>query len=68
MIDGDKIGYVTSAVHSPRLEKNIALALVATEHAAIGTRAIIMTEEGARNCEIVPKPFFDPKKAIAARG
>ncbi|MEC7211804.1 MAG: glycine cleavage T C-terminal barrel domain-containing protein, partial [Pseudomonadota bacterium] len=68
LVAGEQIGYVTSAVHSPRLEKNIALALVASDHTAIGTRAIIVTPQGERNCEIVPKPFFDPKKAIAAKG
>jgi len=68
LVDGEQVGYVTSAVHSPRLAKNIALALVAIDHAAIGTRAIIVTAEGERNCEIVPKPFFDPRKTIAAKG
>ena len=68
LVDGEQVGYVTSAVHSPRLAKNIALALVASDHAAIGTRAIIVTAEGERNCEIVPKPFFDPRKTIAAKG
>ena len=68
LVDGDQVGYVTSAVHSPRLAKNIALALVAIDHAAIGTRAIIVTAEGERTCEIVPKPFFDPRKTIAAKG
>ena len=68
MIDGKKVGYVTSAVHSPRLEQNIALALLDKDHADIGTHAVMVTAEGDRNCEIVPKPFFDPKKAIAAKG
>jgi len=68
MIDGEKVGFVTSAVYSPRLEKNIALALVAADHAGIGTRGVIVTDDGERHCEIVPKPFFDPKKAIAAKG
>jgi glycine cleavage system aminomethyltransferase T len=66
--DGEEVGYVTSAVHSPRLEKNIALALVAADHADIGTQAIIDMAGEARSCQIVPKPFYDPKKALAARG
>lgn len=65
--DGQAIGYVTSAVHSPRLEKNIALAMIATEHTEVGTRAEVAIPEGSRTCKVVPKPFFDPKKALAAR-
>ena len=57
---------MTSAVYSPRLEKNIALALVQVAHADVGTKAVMRTEDGDRDCKIVPKPFFDPKKAIAA--
>ena len=68
LIDGAQVGYVTSAVYSPRLEKNIALALVQAAHADVGTKAVMRTADGDRACEIVPKPFFDPKKAIAARG
>ena len=68
LVDGAHAGYVTSAVYSPRLEKNIALALVQVAHADVGTKAVMRTGEGDRDCEIVPKPFFDPKKAIAARG
>ena len=58
---------MTSAVHSPRLEKNIALALVARNHAEIGTEAVVTTDTGPVACRIVPKPFYDPKKAIAAK-
>ena len=35
--DGERIGEVTSACFSPRLEKNIGYAMVPTEHADLGT-------------------------------
>lgn len=65
--DGQVVGRVTSAVYSPRLKKNIALAMVARECAEIGTRAVIDAFAESRNCEVVPKPFYDPKKSIAAQ-
>ena len=65
--NGETVGKVTSAVYSPRLEQNIALALIKTEFADIGTTGVIETPAGTRACEIVPKPFYDPKKAIAAK-
>ena len=67
-IDGAEIGYVTSAVYSPRLEKNIALGLVAIEHAAVGTEAVMSVTAERRGCRVVPKPFFDPAKTLAAKG
>ncbi len=63
--DGETVGKVTSAVYSPRLEQNIALAMVATEHAAIGTKLEIPTSSGPVKAVVVEKPFFDPKKKIA---
>ena len=66
--DGDDIGYVTSAVYSPRLEKNIALGLVGTDHADLGTEAVIDMVGEQRGCLVVPKPFYDPKKTLAAKG
>ncbi|WP_349357972.1 glycine cleavage T C-terminal barrel domain-containing protein [Stappia sp.] len=59
--DGDPVGTLTSAVHSPRLEKNIALALVGTAHAALGTRLEVAMPDGVRGASVVPKPFYDPK-------
>ena len=41
--------------------------MVARQYAEIGTRAVIDTFAESRNCEVVPKPFYDPKKSIAAR-
>ena len=58
------IGKVTSAVYSPRLEKNIALAMVDIAHSAIGTPITIATKEGEVNAVICETPFYDPKKTI----
>ena len=62
--DSEDIGYVTSAVYSPRLEKNIALAMLDIEHAVVGVRAVINLPGEKRNCEVVPKPFYDPGKSL----
>ncbi len=72
---GDKtIGKVTSAVYSPRLKKNIALAMVSIEHAELGNKVKVINhsglinDEGVENAEIVEFPFYDPKKSIASSG
>ncbi len=62
--DGQAVGKVTSAVYSPRLQKNIALAMVGTGSADIGTELSVMTATGARRAAVVEKPFYDPKKQI----
>ena len=66
--DGRKVGYVTSSVHSPRLRQNIALAMVATQVSAIGTQLEVELASGRRTCEVVPIPFYDPQKTLAAKG
>jgi glycine cleavage system aminomethyltransferase T len=60
------IGKVTSAVYSPRLKKNIALAMVSVEQSEIGNEFQVNTNEGVFNCIVVEKPFYDPKKKIAS--
>jgi glycine cleavage system aminomethyltransferase T len=60
------IGKVTSAVYSPRLKKNIALAMVSAEQSEIGNEFQVTTNEGLFNCIVVEKPFYDPKKKIAS--
>lgn len=62
---GRALGYVTSAVHSPRLQTNIGYALVPAGHAALGTRFEVETPAGERAATVVPMPFVDPRKAIA---
>ena len=64
---GDQVvGKVTSAVYSPRLQKNIALAMVSTSHTDIGTELAIDTKATIRNAVVCEKPFFDPKKKLTS--
>ena len=58
------IGKVTSAVFSPRLEKNIALAMVDKNFTKIGLKLSVEINGVLRDAIIVEKPFFDPKKAL----
>jgi aminomethyltransferase len=62
--EGISIGKVTSAVYSPRLRKNIALAMVLIDYAWLGRQFNITTPEGVLKATVVEKPFFDPKKKI----
>ena len=61
------VGYVTSSIYSPRLGKNIALAIVASDVSGMSNRLVVEMEHESRLCAIVPIPFYDPKKAIAAK-
>ena len=65
---GETVGKVTSAVHSPRLGKNIALAMVGTDCAALGTGLEVRLPSGPTPATVVEKPFFDPRKRIASAG
>jgi aminomethyltransferase len=60
------IGKITSAVYSPRLKKNIALAMIAIKYSNIGGKFKVKNNDGEFNCTIVEKPFYDPKKKIAS--
>ena len=60
------VGKVTSAVYSPRLKQNIALAMISADLTAIGTEVKINTYAGTLGAMVVEKPFFDPKKLITS--
>jgi aminomethyltransferase len=64
-VDGRQVGAITSALHSPRLGKNIGYALVPVSQAALGTKlSVDIPDIGERQALVVPKPFVDPKKDI----
>ena len=60
----NQIGKVTSAVYSPRLKKNIALAMVDVNHSNLNTELKIKIDNEIKNSKVIEKPFFDPKKQI----
>tara|TARA_B100001063_G_scaffold23712_1_gene18027 strand:- start:255 stop:1397 length:1143 start_codon:yes stop_codon:yes gene_type:complete len=62
--DGKSVGKVTSAVYSPRLKKNIALAMVDIKSAKINSELDVQIDGALVNSIVVEKPFFDPKKQI----
>lgn len=62
---GQNIGKVTSAVFSPRLKNNIALAMIHVDHSNIGQTLSVDMGNGIVSAEIVEIPFHDPKKNIA---
>ena len=60
------VGKVTSAVYSPRLKKNIALAMISIEESKIGNIVDIEVINKTVKSTIVEKPFYDPKKKITS--
>ena len=60
--DGGRVGEVTSACYSPRLEKNIGYAMVPTEHSELGTELEVERPDGTVSAVVVEKPFVDPEK------
>ena len=61
---GQRIGKVTSAIHSPRLAKNIGFAWVPVGRSALGTTLTVESEWGTRVGTVVEMPFVDPNKQI----
>jgi aminomethyltransferase len=60
--DGQRVGQVTSACWSPKLEKNIGYAMVPTEMSELGTEFQIERPGETVDAVVVPKPFVDPEK------
>ena len=63
--DEQKVGKVTSAIYSPRLMKNIALAMVSIEYNGVGVKLDVDTPDGSFAARVVDLPFYDPNKNIA---
>lgn len=61
---GGRIGAVTSAVYSPRLNRNIGYAMVPVDYASLGTALWVDAPMGPAKASVVAMPFVDPKKEI----
>jgi aminomethyltransferase len=63
--DGREVGRVTSACYSPRLEKNIGLAMLPIELTELGTELQVETPTSGRvAAKVVQMPHWDPSKEI----
>ena len=59
---GHQIGYVTSGSPAPYLKKNIALAYVPPEFAAIGSTVNVEIRGQGVKAQVVPTPFYRKQK------
>ena len=60
----EKVGHVSSAVYSPRLEKNIGFAMLDNGYQGQGDSLRVETAEGVRPVTVTALPFIDPDKKI----
>jgi len=65
LYNSKKVGYITSSVFSPRLEKNIAMGYLPVQYSDLGFVANAIFEGKVRDIKVVRKPFYDPNKNIA---
>ena len=64
--DNQQVGKITSAVYSPRLKQNIALAMVTINNSEIGTVLDVKMNDKIIKATVTEKPFYDPKKKLAS--
>ncbi len=64
--EGERVGRVTDAVWSPKLERNIGYAWVPIELSAPGTKIDVESEQGELTVTTAEIPFVDPKKEVPA--
>jgi aminomethyltransferase len=60
--ENGKIGRVSRAFFSPRLQKNIGLAIVDIDYAEEGTKFSVATPNGDLESVVVSLPWFKAKK------
>jgi aminomethyltransferase len=63
-IGEERVGKVTSAIYSPRLERNIGYCWLPSDRSHQGQEASVETEWGTRTATVTAMPFVDPSKEI----
>ena len=62
--DNKVVGKITSAVYSPRLKQNIALAIVNINYSNLNQKLIVNDGSSEFSAIVVNKPFYDPNKNL----
>ena len=62
--DNKIVGKLTSAVYSPRLEKNIALAMIDIDYSDLNQELIVNDGDCNFHAIVVNTPFYDPNKSL----
>jgi aminomethyltransferase len=65
--NGKEVGYVTDAIWSPRLKKNIGYVWVPPELAEAGTKLEVQMPDSSAIGKTALIPFIDPKKKVPAQ-
>jgi len=63
-IGEERVGKVTSAIYSPRLERNIGYCWLPSDRSHQGQKVSAETEWGTRTATVTAMPFVDPSKEI----
>jgi len=61
--NSERVGKVTSACYSPRLEKNIGFAMVPVEYSEIGIDLEVERPEETVSAVVADRVFFKPEQA-----
>ena len=64
--DGETVGDVTSAIYSPRMETNLALAILSVDAAELGQELMVETVKGLVTGTVSPLPFHQKMQTAPA--
>lgn len=62
LVNGEKVGFVTSGTQSPTLGKNIGMALIDEKCANVGNEVTIQVRKRQLKAKVVKTPFYKPGK------
>jgi aminomethyltransferase len=62
ILEGARVGTVTSGTFGPSIERSIAMGYVPAEYAEFGTRLAVEIRGRGVPCEVVRTPFYDRKR------
>ena len=59
-VDGAEVGYVSSGMYAPTLDKYLAMAYLPPELAKVGTEVDVVIRNKPVKAKVVKRPFYVP--------